>query len=464
MKSARIIILIAIFILALGDCRSRHKRSSVILISLDTVRQDHLSVYGYFRKTTPFLESLATESVVFTNAYSQISVTTPSHASVFTGHYPSEHKLVANGWKLLDWKLPLLAEALRSEGYQTGAVIASRILGRYHKLDRGFDYYEDRIVERPGKQSASNPDDEEDAKTKKRMAGEVIKFAKEWVSGLNSDKPFFLFLHFYDAHKPYIFPEGWNKPFQNDEAFAKYLEENAYLLKEQYPEVNDYDNTIYYLDQSLQDFFGFLKQKNLLDNALIIIFADHGEGLGQHNFYRHNLYIYEEQMRVPLLLKFPQSAYAGKKISAQVSLIDIAPTIFDFIRIKDPQKASGKSLLPLVRGLQTEIRPCTFIERCWFPKTKSEKETEEIIATGKKAGVVCGQWKLIWSELGDSELFDLGDDPRELKNLKDFAPKKYAELNSILQEHLKKVQFGIVKEQKISEKMQKTLKSLGYAQ
>ncbi len=454
------IIALLLAILGGGSCRESRKKPSVILISLDTVRPDHLSLYGYFRKTTPFLEQLAKESVVFTNAYSPISLTVPSHASLFTSHYPSEHKLVNNGWRLENWKLPLLAEVLNKQGYQTAAVIGSKILIRYSELNRGFEYYQDRnfgynisIVRSKKFQKR---------KSIKRLAQNVVDYGMDWLGKIKPGRPFFLFLHFYDAHMPYTFPQDWNKPFQNDADLKKYLEANSFLIKDDYDQVNDYDNSLSYLDQNLERFFRYLKEKNLLENTIIIIISDHGEGLGQHNFYNHWLNIYEEQVRVPLLIRFPRSEHAGRKVEAQVSLIDVAPTILDFLQVRDSMESRGSSLLPLITSAKSQIRPCNFQERRWFPEEPPPEEKHW--AAGKKAGVVCGEWKLIWADREPVELYNLKSDPLELQNLRESEPKKYHELLPILQDHLEKINFNSAKEQAVPEKVRKTLKSLGYAQ
>ncbi len=436
------------------------QKPSVILISLDTVRADHLSPYGYPRLTTPFLARLAKESVVFQNAYSPISVTVPSHASLFTSHYPSETKLVNNGWRLENWKLPLLAEVLEQQGYQTGAVVASPILGKPHNLNLGFEYYQDQEFEH----KAPVVRNEKDLKfpSNKRLAQEVVDFGIEWLNKLKPQQPFFLFLHFYDAHRPYVFPKEWNQPLPYDDEFQKYLTANFYLDPQDFDLVNDYDNSLYYLDQNLERFFSYLKEKSLLDNTIIVIVADHGEGLGQHKFYQHWFSIYEEEMKAPLLIRFPRAEHAGAKVAAQVSLIDVAPTVLDFLKLKDPMQSRGASLLPLIRGDKQELRSCNFLERSWLPEEKGDLERN--LVSGKKAGAVCGEWKLIWSDREPMELYNLKSDPLELKNLTEAEPKKYAEMDFTLAEHLKEIHFQEVTIQSVPDKVQKALKSLGYTQ
>jgi len=469
MKTIKIILILAVVSMLSPSCRLFPRKTPVILIVLDTVRKDHLSVYGYPRKTTPFLEKLAKESVVFNNAYTPIPLTAPAHTSLFTSAYPSEHQVLENGWQLLNWRRPLLAEVLKKNGYQTGAVVGSAILHRGLKLNRGFDFYKDdefTILTSTAKKNLeqdSAEDDETGARTKKahkRQAQDVTKWCRKWLEGIRPKAPFFLFAHFWDAHRAYYLPDTFVRPFQVDPEFAAWLEANHYLLKDHYELINEYDNAIFYLDQNLESLFLYLDQKGILNRALIIITADHGEGLGQHNIYWHCLRIYQEQTRVPLLIRFPDQYRAGAKIDANVSLIDLAPTILDFLKLKDPMQGRGESLLPLISGEKKERRACEFIERKWYPKENLAKL--EKWAPGKKAGIICGEWKAIWASEEPAELYHLNDDAFELTNLKDTEKKKYLELETILQEHLEKVNFFSVREQEMSKKMQERLQSLGY--
>ncbi len=448
--------LIAALILAgswFDSCHKTAKGPSVIIITLDTVRMDHLSVYGYFRPTTPFLNQLAAESVVFNNGYTPIPHTVSAHASLFTSHYPSEHKALYNGWKLEDYQPPLLAEVLKREGYQTGAVVSSAVLAGWHGLDRGFDFYQDqnfehKVTGEKKKEKTTSID------YNQRRASEVVKWAEKWLNEIERQQPFFLWLHFYDAHRPYDPDPDFTPRFQLDPEFTKYLEQNHYQMPDKYDQVNTYDNQLAYLDQNLENFFQYLKAQGLLDKSLIIITADHGEGLGQHNLMNHGLYLSQEQVRIPLLIRFPDRSRAGTKIDTRVNLIDLAPTVLDFLKLKDPMEPRGKSLLSLIAGGKQELRACEYFERRWYEPNKKVQ--------GRKAGALCGEWKIIWADQEEKELYNLTNDPFELTNIRDSENKKYLEMETEMKGYLDRVKFFAVKKQTVPKEVQDQLKALGY--
>ncbi len=469
MKTAKIILVLSVFSLLLPACKPSTPKPSVILIVLDTVRKDHLSLYGYPRKTTPFLEKLAKESVVFDNAYTPISLTAPAHTSLFTSSYPSEHQVLENGWKLQNWKQPLLAEVLKENGYQTGAILGSKILHRSINLNRGFDYYLDQGFVVPGSGADEDAKGPEPAEKKaadkskplnKRRARDVVNLAEDWLNQLDSHQPFFIFLHFWDAHRAYYLPDDFVRPFQLDPEFRAWLEANHYQLPEQYENVNEYDNALAYIDQNLESFFKFLDQKGILSRALVIIVADHGEGLGQHKVYWHCVKIYQEQVRIPMIIRFPDKAQAGRRLDPSASLIDIAPTILEYLHLKNTMESRGRSLLPVISGEEKAIRPCEYLERKWYPPDNPAHL--EKWAPGRKAGIVCAAWKLIWADQEPIELFNLTNDPFELANLKEAEGKKSQELETDLKDHLQKIKFYSFKVQDYSQKMKKNLESLGY--
>jgi len=437
----------------------RKPKSSVILIVLDTVRQDHLSLYGYPRKTTPFLDKLAEECVVFNQARSPIPHTVPAHASLFSSSYPAEHRLLFNGWRLEEWPKPLLAEVLKAQGYETGAVIGSAVLTRWHGLDRGFDWYQDQNFERSVRVG------QETGETRERLqrrAGEVVAWAEKWLEQRNQRKPFFLFLHFWDAHYPYDLPEEFVAPFTNDASFQTYLSQNSYLQKQRFADVNTYDNSLAYLDHELEGFFSYLEREGLLEHTLIIITSDHGEGLGRHNWYKHSINLYEEQILIPLLFRFPDRRGAGQRIEAAVNLIDLAPTVLDFLGFKDLMNCRGTSLLPLISGEKFSLRDCDFFERRWYPENNPGNDPNW--SPGQKTAVVCGNWKYVSSSAEKHELFNLGRDRLELNNLLELEPGKAQELAAKLSQFRKSFPSLPGNGQAVPETLRKKLKSLGYAQ
>jgi len=332
-------------------------------------------------------------------------------------------------------------------------------MSRWHGLDRGFDYYQDQDFER------SVEVGQETGETRERLqrrGEDVVAWAEKWLAKRDRRKPFFLFLHFWDAHYPYDLPADFVHPFANDGSFKAYLAQNHYLLKDRFADVNTYDNSLADLDYELMRFFSYLARERLLDRTLIMITSDHGEGLGQHNWYKHSINLYEEQVLIPLMVRFPDKRAAGQRIDAAVDLIDLAPTVLDFLGLKDPMHCRGASLLPLISEKKAALRDCDFLERRWYPEANPGNDPNW--SPGQKAAVICGNWKYVASSAEKHELFDLGRDRLELNNLLELEPAKAQELEARLSQFRKGLPALPEKEQAVPEQLRKKLKSLGYAQ
>src|SRR6202522_4866294 len=277
------------------------KPPNIILITLDTTRADRIGFLGSKRGLTPNLDALARESVVFTRAYSQIPLTTPSHAVLLTGTYPQFNHL--DGLiQPLRTDLPYLPDLLHQRGYHTAAFVGAMVLDPATDaapgFDRGFDVYDADF---------HNPQPGEDRyHSLERRAEDVANRAMGWLSQ-NSQGPFFLWLHFYDAHEPYDPPE----PFK-----AHYASE-------------PYDGEIAYTDSVVGSVMEVLKRHGLYQNTVISITADHGEAFGEHGEKFHGMFLYDETIHVPLLLKLPGEKFAGKRVEARVALADVAPSVLE---------------------------------------------------------------------------------------------------------------------------------------
>ena len=295
----------------------------VVLISIDTLRSDHLPAYGYRAVETPHLDRYRRDAILFRRAYRPCPMTLPSHVTMLTGLQPPEHGVRNNiGFAFRSADHPSLPTILKKQGYATGAAVSSYVLRGETGLAAAFDSYEDSIDPRPG---ASFADFQRPGPTT-----EVL--ARNWVQA-RKDAPFFFFLHLYEPHVPYDPPE----PFRSRYPLA-------------------YDGEIAAADAIVGDFLDFLRSAGVYDRALIVVTSDHGEGLGDHGEDQHSILLYREAIQVPLLLKLPGSRRAGESVDAPAQLADLAPTVTEVLGLDAPPAAKGASLLrlPPSRSLYAE--------------------------------------------------------------------------------------------------------------
>jgi arylsulfatase A-like enzyme len=295
------------------------QRPNVILITLDTTRADRMGFLGSQRGLTPNLDALANDSVSFVRAYSQAPLTPVSHAVILTGTYPQFNHVNDFG-KPLTEDLPYLPDLLRKSGYTTGAFVGSLVLDAQFGLapgfDRGFDVYNAGFrTHRPS---------EDRYKTVERRGAEVVERAIRWLETKRGPKPFFLWVHLYDAHDPYDPPE----PFRSRYKTAPY------------------DGEVAYEDDVVEKLLTALRRRGLYTNSIIAVTADHGEALGEHGESTHGIFLYDETIHVPLLFKLPQGKSSGRKISRRASLVDIAPTILQLAGAQIPRAMQGTVLVP----------------------------------------------------------------------------------------------------------------------
>ncbi|HEY2324813.1 MAG TPA: sulfatase-like hydrolase/transferase [Thermoanaerobaculia bacterium] len=311
MKRAALFFLCAV---ALAGCRRHegetYRGAPVILISIDTLRADHLPMFGYRSVDTPALDALRRDGVLFTNAYSQVPLTLPSHAAMLTGLLPPGNHVRNNIGYSLDAKVPTLPALLHDAGYATGAAVSAFVLRGSAGLAKSFDFYDDKIENVPGKPVSGL----------QRSGAITESIAKEWISQ-HDGGPFFFFLHLYEPHSPYTPPE----PF-----FSRYA--------------SKYDGEIATADSIVGDFIAFLKSRGIYDKAIIVFLSDHGEGLSQHGDPEHGIFLYREEIHVPLVVKLPKSARAGQWVGEPVALVDLLPTITQLTATTAPAHIDGISL------------------------------------------------------------------------------------------------------------------------
>ena len=299
---------------------STRKSPNIILITLDTTRADRMGFLGSKRGLTPNLDDLANQSAVFTHAYAQVPITTSSHATILTGTYPQFHQVNTFGAPLAT-DLPYAPEILKASGYHTAAFLGSIILNPAPAyapgFDRGFDTYDAGFHnERPG---------QDRYRTVQRRGEEVVKRALAWMAR-HPNGPFFAWVHLYDAHDPYDPPE----PYKTRYAAALY------------------DGAIAYQDAAVGKLLSQLKARGLYEGAVIAVMADHGESLGAHGEDTHGMFLYDETIRVPLVIKLPHGESAGKRIESRVELADVLPTLLEASGIPVPKEVQGQSLLGMM--------------------------------------------------------------------------------------------------------------------
>ena len=305
----RVVALFAI-VFALASCNGKTETAQsdvpVFIISIDTLRSDRLPAYGYAKGSTPALDAFRRDAILFQHAYSNIPLTLPSHASLFTGKLPYEHGVRNNLGYTLGATQQTVANLLKANGYETGGAVSTFVLRKDTGIAAGFDFYDDYMTHSPLESATSWQRD-----------GDLSRQALDkWLDTTKSARVFG-FLHLYEPHSPYTPPQPFNK------------------------NVDPYDGEISYADAIVGRFFDSLKQRGLYDSALIIVLSDHGEGLGDHGEKEHGIFVYREAIQVPLLVKLPKQERKGETVARAVALIDVPATIARLTGIN----AAGVSLL-----------------------------------------------------------------------------------------------------------------------
>lgn len=313
------------------------KAGNVIWIVVDALRPDHLSCYGYDKPTTPFLKSLAGESLTFLNAYTNAPWTRPSTASMLSGLLPSAHRTQSDKSRL-PAEIHTVGQDFQRLGYQTAAVVGNGNAGSIAGLDRGFEYYVDTV-----KHWDSLPD-----------AGTVYDEARTWLKKERKpDQPFFLYLFLIDPHDPYRAPPEYEKKWLGPDFKGEPRRRAHWEYKNDYPKAERdsmiavYDASIRYMDDQTRAFFETLEKRGLLEDTTIVFTADHGEGFGEHGYYLHAHHHYDEIVRVPLIIKSPALSGTGY-VPHLTQLVDLRPTLVDLAGGKPHGRVDGTSLKDLL--------------------------------------------------------------------------------------------------------------------
>ncbi len=435
-RRGRIIPFLAALLL-LGGCAPKAILPGVnmILITIDTLRADHLVTYGYQGGKTPNIDRLARDGTLFLDAYASVPLTLPSHTSYLTGTNPTCHGVHDNGAYTLGEEKSTIAEYLSDAGYETAAIVSSFQLDRKYGLSQGFDFYDDEMAKEfqlYDPRLLSGPKSQElKYHTDQQRAEAAVAKAKKWFGGRDETRPFFLWLHFFDPHSVYDPPPPYNDLFQ-DRAYPDSL----------------YDGEIAYLDHNIGELVRFLRDKGLYDNTLIVFVADHGEGLGQHRELFHDQFIYDSTLHVPYI--FGGGAVPGDwppLVDDMVRSIDVLPTLLDLVGIRPRDDVEGESLLPLLEGGGRDV--AHYIE--------SYSPTHNLCV--KLFGVKKGGWKYI--EAPTPELYHTDTDPGETVNLADRNTAKAEELREVLKGYM--VEDDVLPAE-VDFETRRKLEAIGYVQ
>jgi arylsulfatase A-like enzyme len=414
---------------ALAACGDRPV-PNVVLLVVDTLRADHSSAYGYERNTTPRLRALAEEGIRFEQAYAPVGLTAPSHASLFTSLHPLSHGVVRNGLTLGKEHVTL-AEYLGVRGYQSAAVVSSFVLDGKFGLDQGFDFYDDELVPAEATVELLEWEGHPVAEGFDRRADHTTRRAIEWLTKQRDpERPFFLFVHYFDPHSPYEPPDS----------HAGHFGPEGDGLDEQ---VAAYDAEIAFTDTAIGELLDSLDEQGLADNTLLIVTADHGEGLMQRGYMLHGITVHEEELRVPLIVRWPAELSGGRSVPEPVSLQDVAPSVADLVPISRMGGVrEGNSFASVLRGgepLDAERR--LYLFRRDFGDAHAELATlggkglegPAISVAGPQYGLREGRWKyVIAPREAPPALFDLTRDPGERENVAAREPEATARLASHL--------------------------------
>lgn len=411
----RLIVLALSLILALTGCSRGERKAAgvrppVILISIDTLRADHLPAYGYRAVETPAIDSLRRESILFRNAWSHCPMTLPSHVSILTGLLPPQHQVRNNLGYVFDGTKHLsLPKLLERSGYATGAAVSAYVLRGATGLGTEFGSYDDAISARADVSVGEL----------QRSGETTVGIAEQWIAA-HEGQPFFYFVHLFEPHVPYAAPEPYGSRYAS----------------------SPYDGEIAAADAIVGRFLESLKKRGIYDRAMIVLLSDHGEGLGDHGENEHGVFLYREAIHVPLIIKLPEAERGGSTVEENVQLIDVYPTIAAVIGADIPQEVHGQSLLralPRDRAVYSE----TLLPRLHF-------------GWSDLASLVSGSDHYIRAPR--PELYDFRSDPAEKVNVLAANRRRY---NAMKQE-LERYTVDAAAPAAVSREEAEKLAALGY--
>lgn len=378
--------------------------ANVIFVSIDTLRADHLGVYGYEKETSPEIDRFARDSILFEDCQSQSVSTLASHASMLTSQLLSHHGAYFTRNLALPSSVPTIAALLKDRGFRTASFNDGGQIAPEFGLDRGFEIYEHM---------------DKNFKIDKLNLERVVRAAEGWLEK-NGTAKFFLFLHTYETHAPYTpkseylarFDAGYTGPLppETSEDLIRRINQGEVKLSEADKAhiVATYDAEIRSMDASFGRLVGFVEAKGLLDKTILVLTSDHGEEFGEHELMAtHSNTLFREQVHVPLIIRLPGGKDGGRRAGELARSIDIAPTIFALLAIDEPPSFEGLSLVPPMRGRRLPEPLFSISQRDMLETYRSEFWS-----------ITDGTWKLY-----NGRLYDLASDPREMRDVSASQPE-----------------------------------------
>ncbi len=405
---------------------TRQASPNVVLITIDTVRADHIGCYGATNIQTPTLDALAHDGIVFERAVSQVPLTWPSHAVILTGTYPFQNGVQDFTGQPLDERFRSVAQVFKQKGYATGAVVSAFVLDRSWGLARGFDFYDDAF--------SAEVFQQKDIGLVDRKAGESVTHALRW---LNEDwlrktprRPFFFWLHLYDPHSPYDPPESFRTQYRG----------------------HLYDGEIAYADHELGRLITWLKRNQLYDSSLIVFLSDHGESLGDHGEKEHGFFVYNSTVRIPLIVKPPSgSGFRPGRVTRPVETVAVAPTLVQLAHLKSTAEKSFTA--PSLLGGAVENDNAAYSESFYSFSSFGWSPLHALQTS-----------RYHYIEAPTPELYDVASDPEEKNNLAPQQTATVAVLEDKLQTLLRQSPFKPAENEnsQLSPDALEKLRALGY--
>ena len=421
-QALRHLALVFFLVLFPGATQAGPPAHNLLIITVDTVRPDHLSVYGGDQVVVPHMERLAREGVTFDQAFTVAPLTLPAHASLFTGLHPTAHGIHNNGTYRLGDSASTLAEKLQGAGFRTGAVVGAQVLHSQYGLAQGFDFYDDRLEVKERLGSVYHAD---------RPGREVVDRGLRWLQE-STDQRWFLWLHLFDPHSEYTPPEPYRSWYAD----------------------SPYHGEIAYADQQVGRVLDYLRAQGSLDRTLVVVTSDHGESLGEHGEKTHGIFVYDSTVRIPLLMRLPGRLPAGRRVREVASLVDVAPTVLELLDV--PAAEAGFQGISLAGAPSRPPSPdrATLLE-CRAPL--------ELFGWSPLQAVRTRDWKYI--QAPRPELYGLAADPAELHDLSAARSDQAIELRTRLEAAISRwtpADRQLAVHQSVTARERRSLESLGY--